>query len=125
MILIAAGLAALALVVGPSVIAPHDMGSRAVAVRQMPNGLIQVDLTADFNDGHALAERLRSYGLEVRVVEEEVPASSPYVGMVVSTEIPSEIEAKGIDWNEEGLFKLNIDPTLFREVITIYVGKAQ
>ena len=41
----------------------------------------------------------RGFGLEVELVEEEVPTGSPYDGVITTTEVPSEFENKGIDWD--------------------------
>jgi hypothetical protein len=101
-------------------------GSRAFAVRQLPNGVIEIDATTQFRDGEALAADLREFGIDVRITT--VPSSPSMVGEVeVFAPGGGEYIADGLTFGPDGtpeVFDLEIDPNLFTEQLTIQMHVA-
>lgn len=97
-------------------------GDRAFAVKQLPNGVLEIDASTQLRDGEALAAELREYGIDVDI--RTVPSSPSVVGGVAV------FAPGGGDYIPEGLsyggppgtpetFKMLIDPAVFREKLTI------
>lgn len=93
----------------------------AFAVRQLTNGVVQVDAATQFRDGNALATELRAYGINVKVTA--VPSSPSEVGKVgVFAPGGGDYIPKGLTFGPDGsddVFHFTIDPRLFTERLTI------
>jgi hypothetical protein len=96
-------------------------GNRAFAVRQLPNGVVEVDASPQFRDGDALAAELREFGIDVEITT--VPASPSLVGEVeVFAPGGGDYIPEGLSFGADGtpeVFNLRIDPNLFTEHLTI------
>ena len=96
-------------------------GSRAFAVKELPNGVVEVDVLAQFRDGDALAAELRQYGIDVMITT--VPSSPSLVGEVeVFAPGGGDYIPEGLSFGADGtpeVFNLKIDPNLFTEQLTI------
>lgn len=96
-------------------------GNRAFAVRQLPNGLIEIDALPQFRDGAALAAELREFGIDVEITT--VPSSPSLVGQVeVFAPGGGDYIPAGLSFGADGtpeVFNLKIDPNLFTEHLTI------
>ncbi len=122
---IAAGLvvAAAAIAIGGGTV---FNGSPAYAIRQLDNGVIEIDWFADHRDGSELAAELRQFGIEVDIVA--VPASPSAVGTITGI-VPGEGTSvpEGITWGEDGtdeVFTWQIDPAVFRGPISLDIAVA-
>jgi predicted DNA-binding protein (UPF0251 family) len=117
--------AAIALAVVPDVLSRS--GTPAYAIRQLPNGVIVVDWSADSfspNAG-AIAADLREYGVDVQITT--IPASPSAVGEVTAT-----FRGEGGSGPPPGFtignggtpeaFTWTIDPTVFRGPVTLTVA---
>lgn len=95
--------------------------SPAFGVRQMPNGVIEIDASTQLRDGDALAAELREYGVDVEVVA--VPSSPSAVGQVeVFPPGGGDYVPEGISFGADGsaeVFELTIDPAVFTEQLTV------
>lgn len=95
----------------------------AFAVRELPNGLIEINVLPQFRDGPALATELRAYGIDVEITT--MVASPSAVGQVdMSRQVLGEdfYVPEGITFGEEGtpdVFNWTIDPKLFTERLII------
>ena len=96
-------------------------GNRAFAVRQLPNGVIEVDASPQFRDGDALAAELREFGIDVEITT--VPSSPSMVGEVeVFAPGGGDYIPEGLSFGADGtpdVFNLRIDPNLFTERLTL------
>lgn len=120
----AAALAAVALVVVPSV---WRGDAPAYAIRQLPSGKIEIDWSVDSYraDASAIAAELREYGVEVEITT--YPASPSAVGGVVGIfqeNQPEDGPPPGLRITEgtsEGL-TWTIDPEIFQGPVTLDVN---
>ncbi len=96
-------------------------GTPAFAVRELEDGLIEVNASTQLRDGKALAAELEAYGIDVEITT--VPSSPSAVGGVAvfapggGDHIPA-----GLTLGPEGtsdVFDWTIDPELFTEHLTI------
>lgn len=114
----AAAVTAAALVVIQGVISLADP---AFAVRELQNGLIEVNASDDFRSGDALAAELSAYGIDVDIVT--TPASPSSVGRVaVFAPGGGEYIPDGLTIGQEGtpdVFNWTMDPETFTETLTI------
>lgn len=99
--------------------------SPAYAIRQLPDGVIEVNWMKELRNGEAIAEDLRAFGIDVQVVA--APASPSMVGEVVSTALPGHGggPVEGITWGEDGtddVFTWRIDPNVFSGPLRIELG---
>lgn len=103
-------------------------GTRAYAIKQLPNGVIVVDWSADsFSpDADAIAADLRQYGVDVQITT--IPASPSMVGQVTAT-FPNEGSTAGpppgLTIGNEGTpeaFTWTIDPLVFHGPVTLEVA---
>ena len=101
----------------------------AFAVRELPDGTVQIDWRADLRDGDAIARELRSYGLDVSV--EPVPSSPSMVGRTLVATVdgfePDGSRPPGIDWGDDGaddVFTWTIDPAVVTDSITVELAVA-
>lgn len=110
-------LAAVALAVVPGMLSD---GGSAFAVRQLPDGVLEIEMGNQFRDGEALAAELREYGIAVDI--ETVPSSPSLVGQVwVHNQTGGDYIPEGMRISPDGSPnpKMTIDPAAFREQITI------
>lgn len=125
MLRLVAGIAAvaMALVLAPGV---FTEGDQAFAVRQLPNGVIEVDASPQFRDGDALAAELGEFGIDVEITT--VPSSPSLVGEVeVFAPGGGEYIPEGISFGADGtadVFRLQIDPALFKEELVLRIYAA-
>jgi hypothetical protein len=116
-------LVAVALVVASSV---WPGGTSAYAIRQLPNGKIEVDWSANSfrPNADAIAADLRDFGIDVQITTR--PASPSSVG-VVNESFPMRVEADGpppgLEYEKDGWTWL-IDPTVFDRPLTLIVNVA-
>ncbi|HEX2028562.1 MAG TPA: hypothetical protein VHF25_11270 [Nitriliruptorales bacterium] len=120
---LAAGIAVVAatLAVAPGLV--FDKGSRAFAIRELPNGVLEVEMSSGMRDGHALAAELREYGVESDI--ELVAASPSMVGQVtVFNQTGGEYIPEGMTLPADGsdVWVMTIDPAVFRERLTIEIA---
>lgn len=104
-------------------------GAPAFAVRELPNGVIEIDGSAQFRDGAALAAELREFGIEVEIIT--VVSSPSAVGTVTvwdqpggGAEITEDYKPEGISYGADGsgdAFNITIDPSVFTDQITIQI----
>lgn len=114
----AAAFAALAIGIGSTLTGSPEP---AYAISETPDGLIQVDVLAEFRDGDALARDLGDRGIDTEV--ENVPASPSMVGTVElgTTDGPAAgIQPGGAD-GTSGVFDWTIDPTVFTGTLSVRV----
>lgn len=110
---------AVALSIAPGL--TRDGGSAAFAIRELPNGVIEVDYATDFRDGRALEAELRSFGVDVRIVA--VPSSPSAVGAVHGLEVGASTETPGLTWGPDGgTLAFSIDPEVFQDDITLHLS---
>lgn len=91
----------------------------AFAVKPLPNGLLEVNVSPEFRDGDALAAELREYGIDVEIVT--LAASPSMVGIAQVFLADGETPA-GLTLGADGtadVFKWQIDPNVFTERIRI------
>lgn len=116
--------AAITLAVAPGLIS--DTSSRAFAVRELPNGVIEIDVSPQFRDGNALAAELREYGIAIDI--ETITASPSRVGEVnVFNQTGGDYIPEGLSFGEDGtpdVFRWTIDPNVFRERLTVQIAVA-
>jgi len=114
-------LVAVALVVASSV---WRGGTSAYAIRQLPNGKIEVDWSANSfrPNADAIAADLRDFGIDVQITTR--PASPSAVG-VVSESFPMNEDADGpppgLEYEKDGSTWL-IDPKVFDRPLTLIVN---
>ena len=110
--------AAVALVLAQGVFSD---GSRAFAVKQLPDGVVEVDAFAQFRDGDALAAELREYGIDVKITT--LPSSPSLVGEVeVFAPGGGDSIPAGLSFGADGtpeVFQLRIDPSRFTGALTL------
>jgi hypothetical protein len=98
-----------------------SFGDPAFAVRQLRDGLIEVNASGDFRNGDALAAELKAYGIDVEIVT--TPASPSSVGRVaVFAPGGGDYIPDGLTMGKEGtpdVFNWTIDPDAFTETLTI------
>ncbi len=114
----AAAAAALVIGVGLTLARTPDP---AYAISESPDGIIQVNVLADFRDGDALARDLRDRGIDAQV--ETVPASPSMVGTVElgTMDGPAAgIQTAGPDGTNE-VFDWTIDPAVFTGTLSVTV----
>lgn len=123
----ALGVVALGLVIVPDLLT--DNGPAAFAVRELPGGVIELDVTpgsADLADGRALAAELRELGIDVEVVT--IPASPSMVGTVnLFQPGAGDYVPEGLRFGDDGtpeVFRWTIDPRRFRERLTVQIAVA-
>ena len=111
-------MAAAAIVLVQGVLSYHNP---AFAVRQLSNGLIEVNAGGQFRDGQALAVELRAYGIDVKITP--IPSSPTAVGKVeVFAPGGGDYIPEGLTFGQDGtsdVFNWTIDPDLFTEQLTI------
>lgn len=122
-VLAAAGIVvvALALAVVPALVS--DNSTPAFAIRELPNGVLEVEMYSRMRDGHALTSELREYGIESDV--ELIAASPSIVGQVeVFNETGGEYVPEGMVVPLDGsdVWIMTIDPAAFRERLTIRIA---
>lgn len=121
----AAAAAALAIVPG---LLP-DSGSAAYAVRELPDGVLEIDTargSMDVGDGHSLAAELREFGIAT-VIETRVASPSLVGDIGVHGPTWDDGRPEGIWWGEDGaadVFTMRIDPAVFTDEITISLNVA-
>ena len=114
----AAVIAVLALVAGFTLAGTADP---AYAISTTADGLIQINVLADFRDGEALARDLRDRGVDTEV--QTIPASPSLVGTVElgTTDGPATgIQTGGADGSNE-VFDWTIDPSVFTGTLRVTV----
>lgn len=121
-VLLAAAAAVVALALGISATMTLT-ADPAYAISETADGLLQINILADFRDGDALARDLKDRGIDARV--ETVPASPSMVGTVElgSTDLPAVgLEVGGADGTSE-VFDWTIDPSKFSGtlIVTVFV----
>jgi len=95
----------------------------AYAVRQLENGVIQIENVADLHDPSGLEKELREFGVDVQIVPR--PVSPSMVGQARATtdalgeDEPVEGLTFGGNDGTKGVFTWMIDPRVFRDRITI------
>lgn len=98
----------------------------AYAVRPLPNGVIEINVTPQLRDGEALAAELRQYGIDVEIIP--MIASPSNVGQVEifrlggGDGIPPGLTL-GADGTSD-VFNWQIDPDVFSERLTLEVHVA-
>lgn len=110
-------LVAVALAVIPGMLSD---GGSAFAVRQLPDGVLEIEMGNQFRDGEALAAELREYGVGVDI--DTVPSSPSLVGQVwVHNQTGGDYIPEGMMISPDGSSnpKMTIDPDVFRERVTI------
>lgn len=96
-----------------------DRGS-AFAVRQLPDGVLEIEMGNQFRDGDALAAELREYGIGVDI--KTIPSSPSLVGQVwVHNQTGGDYIPQGMTISPDGSAnpKMTIDPDVFHERVTI------
>jgi hypothetical protein len=121
--LAAASVAVIAAAVGIVAVPGLSGGSsQAFAIRELPNGLIEVSVQRDILDGSALEGELRAFGVDVSIVA--VPSSPSAVGRVQGIEGPlAADEEPGFAWGPDGSdLAFSIDPAVFRGQLVLHLG---
>jgi hypothetical protein len=102
---------------GPTIVAPSDRGSSAYAVEVLGDGRIHVKVAADFDEGKRLERELRQAGVSIEVIS--VPSHPRLVGTI---EFPQhQLAPKGI---EAGHGEFWIDPARFTGTVEVLVNVA-
>ncbi len=98
----------------------------AYAVRQLDNGVIEIDWLDPDIDVDALAADLRQFGVDVELTP--LPASPSAVGPIWGIAVGEGAGIpEGVTWGEDGtreVFVWSIDPTVYKGPMTIDVGVA-
>jgi hypothetical protein len=120
---VTAGVAAIAVALAVAPGLTRDGGQRAFALRELPNGVLEVSYDRDLRDGRALEEELRSHGVDVGV--RLVPSSPSAVGAIYGLEAPEQGTEPGFAWGPDGgEVAFVIDPELFRGEVTLHLSVA-
>ena len=98
----------------------------AFAIRELPNGVIEIENVSDIRDVEGLENELHEFGIDAEVVA--IPASPSMVGEAVAY-VPGEGDPNplpGLSHGRDGepdVFTYRIDPAIFdgRVVIELYV----
>ena len=95
--------------------------NRAYAVRELPNGVIEIENVADIRDVRGLEAELREFGVDVEIVTET--ASPSLVGQAQANALGlGDRRLPGLEFGEDGtrdVFRWRIDPRVFHDKITI------
>jgi hypothetical protein len=119
--------AAAALAIVPGLL--PDSGSAAYALRELPDGVLEIDTTRgsmDVGDGHSLAAELSEFGIDT-VIETRVASPSLVGDIYVFGPDWEDTRPAGISYGEDGspdVFTMRIDPELFTDTITIVLNVA-
>ena len=121
LVALAASLAMIGLAIAlvPSIIG--RTGSPAFAVRQLPDGVIEIENVADIRDAKGLEAELREFGIDAVIVTE---TASPSLVGTAQAFAPGlgDRQLPGLRFGKDGspdVFRWRIDPQVFRDQITI------
>lgn len=93
----------------------------AFAIRELPNGVIEIENVADLHDPGALEAELRDFGVNVEI--STYPVSPSMVGTAVAgVDGVGDGPVSGLSFGQDGtseVFRWRIDPKLFRDEIKI------
>lgn len=100
----------------------ESTSSRAFAVRQLPNGVIEIENVADIRDVKGLEAELREFGIDAEIVTETASPSLVGKAQAFAPGSLGDRPLPGLSFGKDGspdVFRWRIDPKLFRDKITI------
>ncbi len=118
LVVVALMVATLALVVAPSLLAPHR--SSAFAVTQLADGRIHVTVASDFDESARLQDELAEVGVDVDVLR--LSAHPRLVGTIELVPLGEHgVSAAGAEGLEAARGEFWVDPTLFRGTVEVLI----
>ncbi len=109
--------AAMALVLGPTFVAPEGSRSSAFAVEVLEDGRIHVKIATDFDQGKRLQDELAKAGVEVQVI-----TMRSHPALVGTIEFPQhQLDPDGV---ERGQGEFWVDPSQFSGTVEVLIHTA-